>query len=164
MDDELQQFEAELKGLRPAAPSPALVARVEQALAQPARFRPRRNQGNPIYWMYSIGVAAAAALAMTLFSPESRLPGTNLASGTALAVGATTHTKASGAVLKPIAAENVLVAAQDEGLVTLDDGTPARRARLTYVDTITWKNPRTNASLTWTVPREEVRIVPVSFQ
>jgi hypothetical protein len=32
------------------------------------------------------------------------------------------------------------------------------------VDTITWKNPRTNASVRWTVPREEVRVVPVKFQ
>jgi hypothetical protein len=55
-------------------------------------------------------------------------------------------------------------AAPDEGLVTLADGTPARRVRSSYVDTITWKNPRNNASLRWSVPREEVRVVPVVFQ
>ena len=66
--------------------------------------------------------------------------------------------------LKPVAAENVLISATDEGLVTLDDGTQARRERLQYVDTITWKNARTNASLTWRVPREEVRVVPIAFQ
>jgi hypothetical protein len=68
------------------------------------------------------------------------------------------------APLKPVAAENLLVVASDEGLVTLDDGTPARRERRQYVDTITWKNPRTNASLTWSMPREEVRVVPIVFQ
>ena len=66
--------------------------------------------------------------------------------------------------LKPVAAENVLVSARDEGLVILEDGTSARRERLQFVDTITWKNPRTNSSLRWSVPREEVRIVPVVFQ
>ena len=66
--------------------------------------------------------------------------------------------------LKPVAAENVLISATDEGLVTLEDGTRARRERLQYVDTITWKNARTNASLTWRVPREEVRVVPIAFQ
>ena len=71
---------------------------------------------------------------------------------------------ANEAVFKPVAAENVLYAVSDEGLVTLDDGTSARRERLSYVDTITWKNPRTNASVRWTVPREEVRVVPVKFQ
>ena len=63
-----------------------------------------------------------------------------------------------------LAEEDGLVRARDEGFVTLDDGTPARRERLVFVDTITWSDPRTNASLTWTVPREEVRVVPVSFQ
>jgi hypothetical protein len=48
--------------------------------------------------------------------------------------------------------------------VTLDDGTPARRARLKFVDSVTWRDPRSNASLTWTVPREEVRVMPVVFQ
>jgi hypothetical protein len=66
--------------------------------------------------------------------------------------------------LKPVAAENVLVSASDEGFVTLADGTAARRERLQFVDTITWKNPRTNSSLRWSIPREEVRIVPVVFQ
>jgi hypothetical protein len=48
--------------------------------------------------------------------------------------------------------------------VTLADGTPARRVRQSYVDKITWENPRSNASLVWSVPREEVRVVPVNFQ
>ena len=58
----------------------------------------------------------------------------------------------------------LLYAAQNDGLVTLSDGTPARRERLNYIDTITWKDPRTNASVRWSVPREEVRVVPVNFQ
>jgi hypothetical protein len=48
--------------------------------------------------------------------------------------------------------------------VTLADGTAARRVRSSYVDTITWKNPKTNASLRWSVPRDEVRVMPVVFQ
>jgi hypothetical protein len=71
---------------------------------------------------------------------------------------------ANAAAFKPVAAENLLVEARDEGYVTLDDGTTARRVRRSYVDTITWQDPRTNASLVWSVPREEVRVVPVLFQ
>lgn len=151
MDDELQQLEAELKGLRPAPLPPALVARVEAALAEAPTAAPARPQGGNIAWFWPFLTAAAAALAMT-FAPQPPSP----AGKDSLAQSET--------ALKPIKAENVLVSAQDEGLVTLPDGTPARRARLQYVDTITFKNPRTNASLVWTVPREEVRIVPVSFQ
>ena len=65
---------------------------------------------------------------------------------------------------KPVAARDYLVESRDEGLVTLANGQTARRLRESYVDTITWKNPRTNASLTWTVPREAVRVVPVSYE
>lgn len=152
MDDELQQFEAELKGLRPAPLSPALLARVEAELAGSPAAAPARPKGGTVAWFWPFLTAAAAALAMT-FAPQPPMSAEGYGS---LARSETT--------LKPIAAENVLISAQDEGLVTLPDGTPARRARLQYVDTITFKNPRTNASLVWSVPREEVRIVPVSFQ
>ncbi|HEY1110179.1 MAG TPA: hypothetical protein VGE76_16120 [Opitutaceae bacterium] len=152
MDDELQQLEAELKSLRPAPLPATLVARVEVDLAEPPVTMPARPRGGNVAWFWPFLTAAAAALAMT-FAPRPPVTAEGKAS---IADG--------GATLKPIAAENLLVSAQDEGLVTLPDGTPARRARLQYVDTITFKNPRTNASLTWSVPREEVRIVPVSFQ
>jgi hypothetical protein len=161
MDDDLLQLEAELKRLRPIAPSKALVARVRQELAgqspAPAHFR--------LHWLWATLLPAAAmvAIVVALFSQKpdlsaGRPKATPDASPTA---GGTESTRE--APFKPVSAENVLVAASDEGLVTLEDGTPARRERRHYVDTIMWKNPRTNASLTWTVPREEVRVVPIAF-
>lgn len=64
---------------------------------------------------------------------------------------------------RPVKAANVLYDLQDEGPVLLDDNTPARRVRARYVDTYTWKNPATNASLKWSVPRDEVRVMPASL-
>lgn len=64
---------------------------------------------------------------------------------------------------RPVKAANVLYDLQDEGPALLDDNTPARRIRARYVDTYTWKNPATNASLKWSVPRDEVRVMPASF-
>jgi hypothetical protein len=43
------------------------------------------------------------------------------------------------------------------------DDTSARQVRARYVDTYTWKNPRSNASLKWSVPRDEVRVIPTSW-
>lgn len=151
MDNELENLEAELKRLRPAPSSARLTARVGRELAA----APARRLAASIHWLWAAMLpAAAAAVAMFVqFVPPA---------GRAVAVPALAAV--DDAPLKPVAAENVLVAARDEGLVTLDDGTPARRERRHYVDTIVWKNPRTHASLTWTVPREEVRIVPVVFQ
>jgi hypothetical protein len=62
-----------------------------------------------------------------------------------------------------VKAANVLYDLQDEGPVLLEDNTPARRIRARYVDTYTWKNPATKASLKWSVPRDEVRVLPASF-
>lgn len=161
MDDELYQLEAELKRLRPAAPSRELATRMERDLA-PQAHRPRAH----IRWLWAALLPAAAAIAIGFVQffrgPESRpaLPANVPPAFRAVADAGSTYE----APLKPVAAENVLVAASDEGLVMLEDGTQARRERRHYVDTITWKNPRTNASLTWSMPREEVRVVPIAFQ
>jgi hypothetical protein len=167
MDEDLKDLETELSRLQPAAPSRALFARLERDLAagRPATAGARRVGGpesRPAwFWALSVPLAAAAAFAVmaTRVPTEGRSP-----SARAEMVRAANTGEESSTTLKPVAAENVLYSASDEGIVTLDDGTPARRERLRYVDTITWRNPRTNASLTWSVPREEVRVVPVLFQ
>lgn len=156
MDDELRQLEAELKRLQPAAPSRALSARIARELDAPEAPRVQRESTGRLVWLWAAALPIAASIALTL--AVSHRPG-----------GGGTPGRATPSVLaaegfKPVAAENVLYSATDEGLVTLEDGTPARRERLQFVDTITWKNPRTNASLRWSVPREEVRVVPVVFQ
>ena len=156
MDDELQQLEAELKSLRPAAPSRELLARLGHELAPAVSAR----RASPMWWLWAGALPAAAAVALLVALNARRArpdEAPKVATATAVAAIET-------AVFKPITAENVLYSASDEGLIKLDDGTAARRERLSYVDTITWKNPRTNASVRWSVPREEVRVVPVIFQ
>jgi hypothetical protein len=150
MDDELHQLENELKRLRPRAPSPELQAHLAAKLA------PRRGA----VWAW-VALPAAAVLALA-FAPWFRstqyaAPAVTLAQQALVPAVATEE-------FKPVAAENLLYASQDDGVITLDNGAKARRVRNSYVDTITWLNPRTNASLRWSVPRDEVRVVPVYFQ
>lgn len=142
MDNDFQDLEAELKALRPAAPSRELHARVTRELTPAGRALP--------WWMWSAVPAAAALIIAFTLAQRNALPGVVEADATPQ--------------FRPVSAENVLYSAQDEGPVTLADGTLARRVRSSYVDTITWENPRNNASLRWSVPREEIRIVPVRFQ
>lgn len=164
MDDEFHQLEAELKRLRPAVPAKALLARLQSELAPTetvARAAPP-SRATRAWWLWAGALPAAAALVLAFVFLSRREAGqAPAAPAMARATGAAAR---ASEVFKPVAAENVLYAVSDEGLVTLDDGTSARRERLSYVDTITWKNPRTNASVRWTVPREEVRVVPVKFQ
>jgi len=68
------------------------------------------------------------------------------------------------ATFKPVSSNKTLYAQTDDGIVTLADGSMAQRYRASYVDTITWKNPQTRASIRWSVPRTEERVIPVSFQ
>lgn len=152
MDEELHQLETELHGLTPASPSPALTRRVGVALAE------RRVKRFALGWL---AVALPAAAAVSWGVMHSRPPSV---AGPARPTPTAVAASADEGTFKPVAAEKVFISAMDEGLVTLADGTPARRERFQFVDTITWRNPRTNASLTWTVPREEVRVVPVVWQ
>ena len=147
MDDELDLLEAELQRLRPVAPSADLCAAIERRIA-------RRGRIFRLSWMV-LPIAAAVAILFT-FSSSPR--------DAAMPAAGETKPATPGAAFKPVEAENLLLSARDEGYVTFADGTRARRMRRSYVDTITWRSPATNASLTWSVPREEVRVVPVSFQ
>ena len=151
MDNELHELEAELKRLRPIAPSRALTTTVGRSLAAP-----RRN-----YWAWA-ALPLAATVAALVYMRGGPTAALRVAATPQVAVAETSP--ATIQTYKPVSAENVLYAQSDEGLVTLSDGSTARRYRSSYVDTITWKNPATQASLRWSVPRTEERVVPVSFQ
>jgi hypothetical protein len=150
MDDDFSSLEKELTRLQPARPSANMERQLEAELSTTTR------QSRPGWWSAAIALPIAAAVALAVFTARRATP-----SGT----GSVAAEKPAGKdVLKPVTAENVLYAATDEGMVTLANGVPAHRERLKFVDKITWENPRTRASLTWTIPREEVRVVPVRYQ
>ena len=146
MDEEFANLETELKALRPRALSSELQRRLADAMppARPSRRLPR--------WTW-LAFPALAALAFAVIVGQRSEESSDRAAE-----------PDSMASFMPVAAENLLLETRDEGYVTLTNGTPARRTREIYLDTITWRNPRTNASLTWSVPREEVSVVPVAFQ
>jgi hypothetical protein len=145
MDDDFQDLEAELGRLRPVDPRRDLIRRIGRDIAQPVRA----VRG----WLWvSIPAAAAIAAAVVLGVRRPGLP--DAAPPPAPAVTA----------LRPVAVRDQIVGPLEEGYVMLADGRPARRLRETHLDTIVWKDPLSAASLQWSVPREEVRIFPVSFE
>ena len=64
---------------------------------------------------------------------------------------------------EPVKATSVLYDLKEDGAATLPDQTEGLQVRYRYVDTYTWKNPATHASLRWSVPRDEVRLVRASL-
>lgn len=181
MDDSCTDLEHELKALRPARPSSALSARIAQGLSAPeARpVAPRYTSATNLASWKWVGwraatwgaTAAACVLAAVWGWRQTSEHGAAPFAPPALAApspAAAPEPRAPFAVrsparLQPVAAANVLYAVEDEGLVLLPDETPARRVRTRYVDTYTWRNPATNASLKWSVPRDEVRVLPTVF-
>ena len=166
MDDEFTTLELELKRLRPRTLPAIVVNRIAVELepqtagiARPSWFVTASR------WMSSnwrIGAASAAALgALAVGLHLAAAPG---ATQSREGISTPQPARPADTELKPVAAESILYDVRDEGLVTLDDGREGRRVRQRYLDTITWSAPDARRSLRWTVPREEVRILPVVFQ
>jgi hypothetical protein len=156
MDDELQKIEDELRRRRPLPLPTELVHRIGRELA------PSRRASASRWWAWSLPVGAAAAFVLGWnVKRPSAAPSEAPASTTPPPVVATATAPEN--VLTPVAIENVLYAARDEGVVTLSDGAPARRQRLQFLDSVTWKDQQSNVSVTWTLPREEIRVVRVIY-
>lgn len=159
MDDELCCLETELKRLRPRAASPDLLARLEGELSVPVGRAPVAAfpWRGALAWAAAIAVMAAVGLnwqRKAIPAPVS-VPAVSVASPAAPSPPAADY--------EPVTAERTIYAAADEGVVTLADGTAAHRVRHHYVDTIVWRDSVNNASLRWSVPAEEVRLVPASI-
>lgn len=180
MDESLQELENELKALRPSRPSVLLRARVERELAAPGtgapapaaapRYRSATTLSSWKWPSWQSAAAAAVVLTLSLGVWRWQLPTPAAAPESAAPVVAVSppapapaEQPAPADSYRPVKAANLLYDLQDEGLVLLADNTPARRVRARYVDTYTWKNPATNASLKWSVPRDEVRMLPARF-
>ncbi|HUG09751.1 MAG TPA: hypothetical protein VMM36_02000 [Opitutaceae bacterium] len=163
MSDDFTDLENELKQLRPRAMPAPLIGRVAKELAEPSRRR-----GLFAEWRtWILPAAAAAALALTVTSIPFMMRERGIEAETAVVQPAPNPANVSAAAptparLHPVRATNVLYDAVNEGIVYLDEDTPAQRMRLSYLDTITWENPKGGASLQWTVPREEIYFVPVT--
>jgi hypothetical protein len=171
MDETLQELENELKRLTPRRPSFALMATLERELGPAAPAAPARRYStatNLGSWKWApwalAGAAALIALALLLLSnrlapavPAESAPVPEVAATTPAIEPARPEVETNR--YDPVRASSVLYAMQEGSPTTLPDRTEGREVRYRYVDTYTWKNPATNASVRWSVPRDEVRLV-----
>lgn len=189
MDESLQDLENELKRLSPRVPSAQLLARLEADLAAPEIARGSRSarpKGLLMFgpWMdWRLAGAAAAVVAfaaVVLMSRQTPHRDSTAPVPAAETIAATTvaaPVEQPAVVVEaprvspapqsdryhPVGAATVLYDLKEDGTVNSPNRAPAHRVRYRYVDTYTWKNPATNASLKWSVPRDEVRVIPASL-
>jgi len=167
MDESLQELENELKRLRPRALPESMISRLEHelgAVPAPSRYATATRLRS---WKWAgWSLAGAAAVAMGFFAVSLWRPGvsTPIAPVTPVVAEAPRPVQAPVANrYEPVRASSVLYDMKDDGVAYLPDQTPGRQVRYRYVDTYTWKNPATKASLKWNVPRDEVRLVKASL-
>ncbi len=151
--EDLQELERELYALRPRALSRGCTAGVAASLGA-ASAQPMAAVRTRLRWIAWPVAAAFVAGCAWLAIPR--------AANRASSLPATRPSSEPAGVFRPVATEAILYSAQLEGLVVLPNGSPARQLRNRYVDTIVWRNADTNASFQWTLPRDEVRWVPVN--
>lgn len=144
MTDDLDSLERQLRGLRPRSPSAALRQAIARELARPAAVpgSPRRAWRA---WPWGNAVVAGGLLAGAVLAAWVGPPS---------AVGRTPV----GPDFVPVEARRYLLGADEEGVVTLADGTLARQVREVFVDQLTWQRAGDGATFEISLPREEVRL------
>jgi hypothetical protein len=164
--NDFSELENQLRKLRPTAPSPELMRRVEQAMAEPksstatAAVLPRQQRLH-FNWL-SLGLGLAAATALVLFAiVRIEQP----ASTTSRVASVSPAPASSTAQLVPTGLTQVVYHTRDEGLhFPNNSAQPMRRVRSQARETIRWRNPKTGATLRISYPREEVSLTPISGQ
>ena len=179
MDEPLQELEAELKALTPRSVSSGLLDRIAHEMTAPVAenstpLASRAKAASHLKawrWVSLGGLGIAATLAFGIAIVRSTkheapvgLPASKMA---AEKKGPpqirTADDQISDDAYQPVTASNVLYEMKDEGPASNQGGSLERRVRYRYVDTYTWKNSRNNALLTWSVPRDEIRVQPAQF-
>jgi hypothetical protein len=168
MDETLQELENELKRLTPRRPSGALMRAVGNELGASVSAAPvRQDRPVPVLrlWQWDAwSIAAAAAIAfVAVFQLTRRASAPQPVPEVAKVSTPSDSTPRTLNRYEPVQATSVLYDLKEDGAAVLTDQSEGRQVRYRYVDTYTWKNPNTNASLRWSVPRDEVRLIRASL-
>jgi hypothetical protein len=185
--NDFPELESDLRALQPARPSPVLLERIEEAMAEDCRASVS-DAGSMAKWRwrftetpYRIGfglVAAAAAVVLLLArinidqtrNQDKEIAQVSPASETrpvlpAFSGGGGADGSISSNKFVPAGATQVVYNTRNEGLQFADGSRqPLRRLRYQTQQTWQWRNPSTGASLRVSYPSEEVVLIPVSGQ
>jgi hypothetical protein len=167
-------FEAELRAIRPAPPSPGLELAIARELALEAELAPRALAVRPAAGIivrpeqrsrfflgglaWAFGGAVLAALA--IFAAPPSWTGRGVLSGKSGASVAAVET----AYFEPFESAREVVATETSEIFYDGDDAPSQVIRYSSVERHSWTNPATGALVEVEVPREDFFLVPVSYQ
>lgn len=169
MNDPNDDFEVQLRSLKPAAPAPLLADRIAEVLST----RPRTAPGHTSTWRAQVDrwfgpvpsfawAIGAAVIVMGGLAVAIMWPGDDATSTPALRLGdrrpetAEATSPPNAAPVQFARAVSTPQAVHDDGLVKDDSGAIARRVRYEFTDTLEWRDSETGAQVVVSFPREEV--------
>lgn len=163
------EFESNLRRLRPIEPTPELEQRIALALeslpaaaAIPAAgvLRPRRRAWpswlNSLCWATFGATAGVAAVVLFYPAPVTVAP--------VAKVPVPAPAPAASSLFEPSESDRQVVSSEEAGTVYDEDNQPSRLVRYTSIEKHTWMNPSTGAEVQVEMPREDVVLVPISYQ
>lgn len=158
MNPNESEFEEHLRSFAPAAPPPALAQAIARELhprtaAAGVIARPRPLAGflRGLGWACAGACVAIAAIVLTERTARPTQP-----------APAAAAEPASSFDLAESSAE--ILAAQDEGVVYADGEAPARLVRFSSIERRVWTDADTGARVEIEIPREDIRLTPVTMQ
>jgi hypothetical protein len=155
-------LEPTLARLRPAAPSPELMARLQRALSssnQRAPLSPVSSRSPRVLVIASALIAAALVTVVAIVIPERSDPGPQSA---AIELPRQTPPAPLLEVFAPIEARNYLLDAKPAAVVEVPNHPPIRLLRCLWLDDVLCRNERGDAALEVLEAREQW--VPVTAQ
>lgn len=149
-----QDFENELAAMKPVAPGNHFKKRIAVELEE------RGSSKRPtLVRLWPILPFAAACLILVVALRDTAPSGETEPEGAPVA----TTGKSPVDSFEPVGAEQVLVRAVDEGVVTAGEDGPVRRFRYEFIDTVTLVDESDGSVFTMQAPREEILYVPVTL-
>jgi hypothetical protein len=164
--NDFAELENKLKKLRPVQPSPDLISRIEQALANGGAsadnvIRPERFRVN---WL-GLGLGLAAAATFLIFARLDFRPTDKTKQIIASATPSIQQKAAALPNYQATGLTQVVYSKRDEGLVFPPGALePSRRVRTAKRETLQWRDRQSGAQLAVSYPTEEVTLTPVSGQ
>ena len=163
----LSDLENQLRTLKPVKPSAELEQAIARELAHALRpatagVIPRGSETpggrllSGLCWAF--GGAAVAVIATVCIYASQTVPAADAP------LAATVPPGSRPIVFEPVAASREFMDAEAGELVYAEDNAPARVVTYRSRERHVWTNPSTGAQVELEVPRQDVMLVPVSFQ
>jgi hypothetical protein len=161
----MDNFEDELKRLRPISPHPFLVKRIESELCANTNNRfTKQFSWRPIVRLSWAPIAIFSLLILGIWIFQSGLTQQTALVNEQTKMGNEKHQSKTGDLPKfyPLKNDNYLVAAQEDGIMFSRSSAPLRKVKYRVISSSEWFDDTEKATVQLLSPHEEVVLLPIN--